>query len=68
MAEITLTIEGMSCQHCVLSVKKAVDKIDGVISSDVAVGSAKIAYNELKTGRQELIKAVQEAGYRVVNT
>ncbi|MEE8422998.1 MAG: heavy-metal-associated domain-containing protein [Thermodesulfobacteriota bacterium] len=35
MAEITLKIDGMSCQHCVMSVKKAIDWVEGVSSSDV---------------------------------
>ena len=67
MAETTLNIEGMSCQHCVMSVKKAVDGIDGVASSDVSVGSAKVEYDESRTRRDLIIQAVQSAGYKVVD-
>lgn len=67
MAELILKIEGMSCQHCVMSVKKAVDGIDGVSSSEVAIGSAKIVYDESKTNKDVLARAIQGAGYQVKN-
>lgn len=66
MAEISLKIEGMSCQHCVMSVKKAVDSVEGVDSSDVSVGSAKVVFDDAKTGKDTIIQAVQNAGYKIV--
>ncbi|UCD35520.1 MAG: heavy-metal-associated domain-containing protein [Nitrospiraceae bacterium] len=66
MAEVTLKIEGMSCQHCVMSVKKAVDAVDGVTSSEVAVGSATIVFNDEKASRDAIVRAVQKAGYTVL--
>lgn len=66
MAEITIKIEGMSCQHCVMSVKKAVDGLEGVSSSDVSVGSARVVYDEPKTDREAIVKTIQNAGYKVV--
>ncbi len=66
MAEISLKIEGMSCQHCVMRVKKAVDAVEGVISSEVEIGSAKITYDENKTDREKITKAINETGYKVV--
>jgi copper chaperone len=65
MAEISMKIEGMSCQHCVMSVKKAVDAVQGINSSEVSVGSAKISYDDIKTDRDAFVKAVQDAGYKV---
>jgi copper chaperone len=67
MAEISLKIDGMSCQHCVASVKKAIDSVDGVNSSDIAVGAAKVVYDEVKTSEGSIIYAVQSAGYSVIN-
>ena len=66
MAEINMKIDGMSCQHCVMSVKKAVDAVEGIISSEVSVGSAKILYDDIKTDRNAFVKAVQDAGYKVI--
>ncbi len=65
MAEITLEIEGMTCQHCVMRVKKAIDGIDGVSSSDVSTSSARVIYDDSRTDRDTIEKAVQDAGYKV---
>ncbi|MBI5740582.1 MAG: heavy-metal-associated domain-containing protein [Nitrospirae bacterium] len=65
MTEITLKIEGMSCQHCVMSVRKAVGGVAGVLSSDVTVGSAKVAFDETRTNRDDIAKAIQKAGYKI---
>ncbi len=64
MAKVTLKIEGMSCQHCVMSVKKAVDCVEGVRTSDVSVGAATIDYDELKTDREAIARVVLGAGYK----
>jgi copper chaperone len=62
MSEVNLTIEGMSCQHCVMRVKKAVDQLPGVSKADVNVGTAKITYDEARIKKEDLEKAVEEAG------
>lgn len=67
MVDISLKIEGMSCQHCVMSVKKALDDLEGVSSSEVAVGTAKVVYDDLKTNRDIITNAIQNAGYSVIN-
>jgi copper chaperone CopZ len=61
-----LEIEGMSCQHCVMHVRKELSKLD-VNIRDVQIGSAVIEYDEKKVKREDLQKAVDEAGYRVIN-
>jgi copper chaperone len=65
MAEINLTIEGMSCQHCVMRVKKAVDQLPGVSRADVNVGTARITYDESRIKRENLERAVETAGYKI---
>ena len=65
MAETILTIEGMSCQHCVMSVKKALESISGVSSVDVTIGNAKVTFDASKTNRDDITKAVVNAGYKV---
>ena len=66
MTEITLKIDGMTCQHCVMSAKKAVDSVSGVSSSDVEVGSAKVSYDENSADIGAITAAIQNAGYKVV--
>jgi copper chaperone CopZ len=65
MMETTIRIEGMSCQHCVTGVKRAIDTVAGVTRSDVAVGSATIQFDESKAKKEDIIAAVEKAGYKV---
>jgi copper chaperone len=66
MAEVTIKIEGMSCQHCVMHVKKAVDGVDGVNSADISIGLAKVEFDEAKTGKEAVAEAINNAGYKIV--
>jgi len=65
MIETTIQIEGMSCQHCVMRVKKAVDGLAGVVKSDVEVGQAKVAFDESKIQKKEIENAIVKAGYKI---
>ncbi len=66
MAEVTIKIEGMSCQHCVMHVKKAVDGVEGVNSAEISIGLAKVEFDEAKTDREAVDDAINNAGYKVI--
>jgi copper chaperone len=66
MAEAIMKIEGMSCRHCVMRVRKALDELPGVSLSDVNVGTARVEYDESKMKPADLENAVEKAGYTVV--
>lgn len=61
-----LKIEGMSCGHCVMSVKKELGKLADVKVEEVTVGAARVQYDETKLGVQDLARAIREAGYKLV--
>ncbi len=63
MAEVNLKIEGMTCEHCVMRVKKAIGLLPGVSEADVDIGTARIRYDELKIREKALREAVEKAGY-----
>ena len=65
MAEATLKIDGMSCQHCVQAVKKALCDIAGVDSAEVKIGSATVRYDNASTTPKDLEAAVEKAGFSV---
>lgn len=67
MTETVISIDGMSCMHCVMKVKKALEVIAGVSSVQVSVGSASVTYDETKASRKELEDAIVKAGYRIKN-
>ena len=62
----TLLIDGMSCQHCVMELKKQLTKLDVKIN-DVQIGSAKIDYDDEKISQAQLEEAVKEAGFVLKN-
>ncbi len=62
-----IKIQGMSCQHCVMSVTKALGGISGVknLKVDLVKGEATFE-NTQNVSRAEIRKAVEDAGYSVV--
>ncbi|MBS1126585.1 MAG: copper ion binding protein [Nitrospirae bacterium] len=65
MKEITINIEGMSCQHCVMRVKKAIEGLAGISGLSVEVGSAKVTFDEAKIQQSVIENAVVKAGYKI---
>ena len=59
-------IEGMTCQHCVMAVKKELSKLN-LESADVQIGSAKVIFDESKVSSAKVAEAITEAGYKVIN-
>ena len=65
MTEKKIDIEGMTCGHCVMAVRRELSKLPGMNVKDVSIGSASVAYDESKITPQQISAAVEEAGYRV---
>ena len=62
-----LTIEGMSCGHCVMHVKKELSKVSGLTIENVEIGKARVQYDEAKVTTDQISKAIEEAGYKLVS-
>ncbi|MEK7672242.1 MAG: cation transporter [Bacteroidota bacterium] len=60
-------IEGMSCNHCVMSVRKELEKLPGVASNDVRIGAALVSFEESKVSEEKIKAAIKEAGYVVLS-
>jgi copper chaperone len=65
MAETKMEIEGMSCQHCVMAVKKALGGVPGILESNIQVGSAAVKYDESKIKKEDIQAKIEKAGYKV---
>ncbi len=65
MSDASIKIDGMSCQHCVMRVKKAVDAVEGVQSSEVEIGSARVKFDESKTTEDAIRSAITDSGYKI---
>ncbi|MGE5400323.1 MAG: heavy-metal-associated domain-containing protein [Ignavibacteriales bacterium] len=59
-----ISIQGMSCGHCVMAVKKGLSQLPVVIK-DVKIGSAEVEYDESKISLKEIVNAIEDSGYKV---
>jgi len=66
MSETILKIEGMTCNHCKMRAEKALQAVSGVESVKVDL-SAKEAVVTGDAERANLVKAIKDAGYSVVD-
>lgn len=64
MARERIRIEGMSCQHCVEAVRRALKKV-GADIHDVGIGQAEISYSPA-VNQKTVDDAIVEAGFRPV--
>jgi mercuric ion binding protein len=62
---IKLSVPGMTCAACPITVKKALSKVDGVSKADVNFDKreAVVTFDDAKTSVQKLTKATEDAGY-----
>lgn len=65
MATYELTIEGMTCGHCVRAVEEALRDVPGVRNVTVEIGRARVETDEA-VAREALVGAIEEEEFRVV--
>ena len=70
MKQITLKVQGMTCQHCVQTIEKSVGKLAGVneVAVNLANGQVDVHMDERKVSEAELRAAIENAGYQVMDT
>jgi copper ion binding protein len=62
----TLTVTGMTCEHCVASVTEEILEIDGVTAVDVVLATGAVTVSsDQPVADSALAAAVDEAGYQV---
>jgi len=63
-----LKVKGMSCQHCVMSVTKALSQLDGIKNVQVDLAKGEVRFDNTKSIISDQIqKAIEDAGYQVVS-
>ncbi len=62
---ISLNVTGMTCQHCVQSVKKAIGALDANAKVSIDLPSGKVDV-ESNVPREALVAAIVDDGYEVV--
>jgi copper chaperone len=64
----TIKVNGMSCQHCVMAVTKALKEIDGLQDISVNLEKGEAVFTETKPVDKTLLKdKIKKAGYDVVD-
>ena len=66
MEKIVLNVQGMSCEHCVTAVTKAVSALAGVksVAVDLAAGTAAVECENVS--RAQIAEAIEDQGYDVM--
>ena len=60
-------IQGMTCQHCVMSVTKALNSIPGLTNLRVNLVKGEATFeNPQNVSPEKIRKTIEDAGYKVV--
>jgi copper chaperone len=65
MTEKSYTVVGMTCDHCVLSVREEVSEVDGIDAVDVDLTSGRLQVRGENVPDTAVRDAVADAGYEV---
>ena len=62
---VTLSVPGMNCATCPITVRKALGKVDGVTRTEVSLEkrAAMVTFEDSRTSLEALTRATGEAGY-----
>jgi copper chaperone len=63
MPEFTLQIDGMHCGSCVRRVTQALASVEGVVTNDVRIGTARLASNLALAPVDLAVAALAKAGF-----
>jgi copper ion binding protein len=65
----TMKVKGMSCQHCVMSVTKALNQLDGIKNIQIDLAKGEVRFDNTESVAPDRIqKAITDAGYEVIRT
>ncbi|QQB74773.1 heavy-metal-associated domain-containing protein [Fusobacterium canifelinum] len=63
--KLNLKIDGMGCEHCIKSVREALEGINGIKVLDIKIGSAEVEA-ENDSVLNEIREKLDDAGYDLV--
>lgn len=64
MNTLKLTIDGMSCHHCLNRVQKALATVPNVQITTLQIGQATLQYDPAEHRAETIAEAVTKSGYR----
>jgi len=62
-----LNVDGITCEHCVDTIKEAVGILDGVFSVDVDIEKKQVVveYDEKLAKSEDIIDKIEEVGFQI---
>ena len=63
METLHLTIEGMTCDHCVRAVDNRLRRTDGVVVQNVVIGSADVSFDSSRISENDIAELIADEGY-----
>ena len=62
-----INVDGITCEHCVDTIKEAVEILDGVFSVDVDIEKKQgvVEFDEKIAKAEDLIDKIEEVGFKV---
>jgi copper chaperone len=68
MTAVVMKVKGMSCQHCVMSVTKALNQLGGITNVQIDIAKGEVRFDNTKGVTSDQIqKAITDAGYEVIH-
>lgn len=67
MTARTISVPGISCDHCKMSIEQAVGELPGVdaVEVDISTRTVDLSFDEAAVGLDQIIDAIEEVGYEV---
>jgi copper ion binding protein len=62
-----IDVEGITCEHCVSTIQKAIKNLSGIIKVDVDIPKKKVIveFNQSLKNSEEILKKIKEAGFEI---
>lgn len=66
--ELVYQVEGMTCDHCEMSIQKGVNELKGIttVEANHEDSTVCVVFAPSKTSEKEIIAAIEKRGYKVV--
>ncbi|MDF3002111.1 MAG: copper ion binding protein [Bacillota bacterium] len=68
MEKTSIKVEGMSCEHCVKAITKAVRALPGIqeVAVDLKAGTVTVEHDSAQSPLEKIKSEIEEQGYDVI--
>ena len=67
-AEVIYQVEGMTCEHCEMSIQKGINRLEGIakVVANHKDSTARVVFDPSITDKKQIAEAIKKRGYKVV--